>query len=100
VEVVGGTLPEDYEIRIVTDPVSPWLPLNSPPDRHCFANLLLGVSYTIEVRDVNTGCTYQEVITLPDGPNLGVTLDVDGATCRNGDVGVNYTIDGANSRNF
>ncbi len=97
VEVVGGTLPENYEIRMVTDPVSPWLPLNSPPDRHCFANLLLGVSYTIEVRDVNTGCTYQEVITLPDGPNIAVTLDVDGATCRNGDVGVNYTIDGSNA---
>lgn len=97
VEVTGGTLPENYEIRMVTDPVSPWLPLNSPPDRHCFANLLLGVSYTIEVRDVNTGCTYQEVIRLPDGPNLTVSLDVDGATCRNGDVGVNYTIDGANA---
>lgn len=97
VEVVGGTLPEDYEIRMVTIPASPWMPLNSPPDRHCFANLLLGVAYTIEVRDVNTGCTYQEVITLPDGPNIGVTLDVDGITCRNGNVGVNYTIDVANA---
>lgn len=97
VEVVGGTLPEDYEIRMVTTPVSPWLPLNGPPDRHCFPNLLLGVAYTIEVRDVNTGCTYQEVITLPDGPNIDVILDVDGITCRNGDVGVNYTIDAANA---
>ena len=93
VDIVNGS--GNYEIRLVTDPVSLWETPNGPPGppvSHCFNNLLFGVSYTVEVRDISTGCTYEEVITLPDGPNINVDLIVDNATCRNGDVGVNYDI--------
>ncbi|MFC4097939.1 T9SS type B sorting domain-containing protein [Euzebyella saccharophila] len=93
VEIVNGTGP--YEIRLVDpDPLVGWTAPNNTATNHCFAGLLWGVSYTVEVRDTATGCTYQEVITLPDGPGPTVTITVDGATCRNGDVGVNYTITG------
>ncbi|KKN42587.1 hypothetical protein LCGC14_0711670 [marine sediment metagenome] len=54
--------------------------------------MLFGVSYTVEVRDTTTGCTYEEVITLPDSPGIDVDILVDGLTCRNGNVGVNYNI--------
>lgn len=93
VEIVNGTGP--YEIRLADpDPLVGWTAPNNTATNHCFAGLLWGVSYTVEVRDTATGCTYQEVITLPDGPGPTVTITVDGATCRNGDVGVNYTITG------
>ncbi|NHF61123.1 T9SS type B sorting domain-containing protein [Flavobacteriaceae bacterium TP-CH-4] len=97
VDIVGGSLPEDYSIRLLQDPPLAWEAPNTDFNTHCFTGLLWGVSYTVEVMDDNTGCTYEEVITLPDGPNLNVTLDVDGITCRNGDVGVNYTIDPGNA---
>ncbi len=93
VDIINGTGP--YEIRLVTDPPSAWQSPNGAPalpNRHCFSNLLFGVSYTVEVRDTTTGCIYQEVITLPDGPGMNVDLLVDGITCRNGNVGVNYNI--------
>lgn len=93
VEIINGS--GDYQIRMVEDPAGPWLSLSDPtavPPRHCFNNLLFGVSYTVEVQDVNTGCTYTEVITLPNGPNLTVGLTIDNVTCRNGDVGLNYNI--------
>ncbi len=92
VDIVGGTLPLNYEIRLVEDPFAAWQTPNNPPANHCFTGLLFGVSYTVEVQDVNTGCTYQEVITLPDGPGMDVGLSVDDIPCRGGDVGLNYTI--------
>ncbi|SDL41109.1 T9SS type B sorting domain-containing protein [Kriegella aquimaris] len=93
VDIIGGTLPLDYDIRLTDpNPVIGWEAPNNTPSNHCFNGLLFGVSYTVDVRDNNTGCIYSEVITLPDGPGPGVTLDVDGATCRNGDIGLNYTI--------
>lgn len=95
VDIVGGTSPTDYEIRLVEDPAAAWeTPNGAPgnPARHCFSGLLLGVSYTVEVRDIVTLCTYTEVITLPDGPNMDVSLTIDNVTCRNGDVGLNYNI--------
>ncbi len=92
IDIVGGTLPEDYSVRLVQDPTAPWEEPNTDFNTHCFTGLLWGVSYTVEVMDDNTGCTYEEVITLPDGPGVTVSIDVDGATCRNGDVGVGYTI--------
>ncbi len=93
VDIVNGTGP--YEIRLVTNPSSAWLTPNGAPalpDQHCFSNLLFGVSYTVEVRDTATGCTYEEVITLPDGPGPDVVLTIDNANCYNGDVGLEYTI--------
>ena len=91
VDIVNGS--GNYEIRLADpDPVVGWVTPNNPPANHCFNNLLWGVSYTVEVRDTSTGCTYQEVITLPNGPGSAVDLTVDGATCRNGDVGINYNI--------
>ncbi|WP_273566536.1 T9SS type B sorting domain-containing protein [Maribacter halichondriae] len=90
VDIVNGTGP--YEIRLVTDPPSVWETPNNTPTRHCFSGLLFGVSYTIEVRDTATGCTYQEVITLPDGPGVTANLTIDSANCYNGDVGLEYTI--------
>ncbi|MDB2606780.1 T9SS type B sorting domain-containing protein [Zobellia sp.] len=94
VDITGGTSGA-YEIRLVTDPTSPWeTPNGAPalPDQHCFSGLLYGVSYTVEVRDTVTNCTYEEVITLPDGPGVGVSLTIDNATCYNGNVGLEYTI--------
>ncbi|MFS4492295.1 T9SS type B sorting domain-containing protein [Maribacter sp. 2308TA10-17] len=94
VEILNGTGP--YEIRLIDpDPLVGWVSPNGPPGpppTHCFSGLLSGVSYTVEVRDLSTGCEYSEVITPPDGPGMSVSLTADGATCRNGDVGVNYNI--------
>ncbi|WP_298488451.1 T9SS type B sorting domain-containing protein [uncultured Maribacter sp.] len=92
VEISGGTLPIDYSIRLVENPVLSWEGPNNGPTNHCFTGLLYGVSYTVEVRDDNTNCTYDEVITLPDGPGVDVTLSIDNLTCRNGNVGLNYTV--------
>ncbi|MBU2945617.1 T9SS type B sorting domain-containing protein [Zobellia uliginosa] len=93
VDIVNGTGP--YEIRLVADPATLWeSPNGAPalPNQHCFTNLMWGTSYTVEVRDTATSCIYEEVITLPDGPGMNVDILVDGATCRNGNVGVNYDI--------
>lgn len=72
VDIVNGS--GNYEIRLVTDPPSAYQLPNNPPTRHCFNNLLYGVSYTVEVRDITTGCSYQEVITLPEGPGPDLSL--------------------------
>ncbi|MBU2975882.1 T9SS type B sorting domain-containing protein [Zobellia sp. B3R18] len=91
VDILNGS--GSYEIRLADpDPLVGWTTPSNPPANHCFNNLLWGVSYTVEVRDLGTGCTYEEVITLPDGPGGNVNIVVDNATCRNGDVGVNYNI--------
>lgn len=90
VDIVNGS--GNYEIRLVSDPPSVYEIPNNTPTRHCFSNLLYGVSYTVEVRDITTGCTYQEVITLPDSPGMDVVLSIDNANCYNGDVGLEYTI--------
>ncbi|WP_149277061.1 T9SS type B sorting domain-containing protein [Pareuzebyella sediminis] len=91
VDIVNGS--GSYEIRLTDpDPNVGWVTPNNPPANHCFSNLLFGVSYTVDVRDLVTGCMYTEIITLPDGPGSSVVLTVDNATCRNGDVGLNYTI--------
>lgn len=91
VDIVNGTGP--YEIRLADpDPTVGWTTPNNPPDNHCFNNLLWGASYTVEVRDLGTGCTYEEVITLPDNGSLNVALAIDNANCYNGDVGLEYTI--------
>ena len=94
VDITGGTS-GSYEVRLLDNPALAWeTPNGAPalPDQHCFSGLLWGTSYTVEVRDTVTNCTYEEVITLPDGPGLTVTMTIDNATCYNGNVGLEYTI--------
>ena len=92
VDLVGGTLPLDYEVRLVEDPTLAWETPNNGATNHCFSGLLFGVSYTVEVQDVNTGCSYRELVTMPSGPGVNVSLSIDNVNCRNGEVGLNYDI--------
>ncbi len=70
VEIFGGVGP--FLIRLVGDPSAPVSP-NIPPRRHTFTGLQFGVTYTVEVTDVGTGCVYFDEIPPQDGPT---TLDV------------------------
>ncbi|RNC89628.1 MAG: transporter [Allomuricauda sp.] len=94
VEVVGGTGP--FEIRLVSPVNTVFTPLNSPPRRHTFTGLQYGVSYTVEVVDLGTGCTHIETIDPIDGPSpLDVTATSTAGFCdasRNGQI--EYTITG------
>ncbi|WP_150452427.1 T9SS type B sorting domain-containing protein [Arenibacter lacus] len=94
VEIVGGTGP--FEIRLVEFPVNAFVPVNLPPRRHTFNGLQFGVSYTVEVLDTATGCTYIDVIDPVDGPSpLNVTASSTAGFCdlyRNGEI--IYTVDG------
>ncbi len=96
VTIVGGVGP--FEIRLVTDPPSLFVPVNLPPDRHTFAGLQYGVAYTVEVNDLGTGCTHIETIDPIDGPNLDVTASSTPGYCnalRNGQI--TYSISNFNS---
>ncbi|MCM4169067.1 hypothetical protein KCTC52924_00167 [Arenibacter antarcticus] len=99
VEINGGDGTLGFEIRLVTNPISSFVPVNSPPRRHTFNNLQYGVSYTVEVLDVATGCSYIEVIDPIDGPlPLDVTATSTAGFCdatRNGQI--EFTITGFNS---
>ncbi len=99
VEIVGGDGSAGFEIRLVTDPPSPFVPVNLPPRRHTFSGLQFGVSYTVEVLDVATGCVYEETIDPVDGPSpLEVTATSTAGFCdasRNGQI--EYTIIGFNA---
>lgn len=67
-----GSDPE-FLIRLIDDPSAPVSP-NSPPRRHTFNGLELGVTYTVEITDVTTGCIYFEEIPPQDGPtDLDIT---------------------------
>ncbi|BFP39553.1 T9SS type B sorting domain-containing protein [Flavobacteriaceae bacterium GF1] len=96
VEIVGGDGSSGFEIRLVTDPPSAFVPVNIPPRRHTFSGLQFGVSYTVEVLDVATGCVYEEIIDPVIGPTpLEVTATSTAGFCdasRNGQI--TYTIDG------
>lgn len=97
VQISGGDGTLGFEIRLVTNPISSFVPVNSPPRRHTFIGLQFGVSYTVEVLDVATGCTYIEVIDPIDGPTpLEVTATSTSGFCvaRNGQI--EYTIIGFN----
>lgn len=74
VEIFGGVGP--FLIRLENDPSAPVSP-NIPPRRHTFTGLQFGVTYTVEVTDVGTGCVYLEEIPPVDGPS---TLDVTAST--------------------
>lgn len=99
VDIVNGVGP--FEIRLVTDPPSTFISPNSGLRRHCFANLVPGASYTVEVLDTSTGCTTIETVDIPDGPNpLNVALAIDNASCNGDDVELEYTITGATGPTF
>lgn len=74
VEIFGGVGP--FLIRLENDPAAPVTP-NIPPRRHTFIGLQFGVTYTVEVTDVGTGCVYLEEIPPVEGPS---SLDVTAAT--------------------
>ena len=92
VDIVGGVGP--FDIRIVTDPPSPYIDLGGATS-HCFTGLVPGASYTVQVLDEGTNCEYTEVVDVPDGPNpLNVGLTIDNASCNGDDVALEYTITG------
>ncbi|MEH6682743.1 MAG: T9SS type B sorting domain-containing protein [Sediminicola sp.] len=99
VEIVGGTGP--FNIRLVAVPQNPFEAPNAGLTRHTFNGLLYGVSYTVEVLDQGTGCTYQEVIDPVTGPS---PLDVDAVSTRfcdadrNGEI--TYTVTGFSGNNI
>ncbi|WP_350285284.1 T9SS type B sorting domain-containing protein [uncultured Croceitalea sp.] len=97
VDIVGGTGP--FDIRLVEDPAGPFLPvggaLPTPNRNFCFNNIQFGQSFTVEVRDNDTGCTYIEVIEVPEGSSpVNVDLTLDGATCAGNDVTLDWLVTG------
>uniref|UniRef100_UPI0025C206B6 T9SS type B sorting domain-containing protein n=1 Tax=Maribacter sp. TaxID=1897614 RepID=UPI0025C206B6 len=96
--VSGGT--GSYEIRLANQPA--FYALNNIPgaNNHTFSNatdgILYGVAYTVEVRDIGTGCIYEQEILPIDGPStLDVTASSTPGACdinRNGEI--NYEITG------
>lgn len=100
VDIVGGVGP--FDIRLIEDPLGAFISLGGTPPtpvrNHCFPNVQFGESFIVEVRDNDTGCVYQEVISVPDEPSgtLDVDLTIDNATCIPGNlVDLTYTITGA-----
>ncbi len=90
VEIFGGTGP--FLIRLENDPL-PAVSPNIPPRRHTFSGLQFGVTYTVEVTDIGTGCVYLDEIPPVDGPGLDVTASSTAGFCdvnRNGEI--TYTI--------
>ncbi len=93
VEIFGGVGP--FLIRLENDPALPVTP-NIPPRRHTFNGLQFGVTYTVEVTDVGTGCIYFVEIPPINGPStLDVTASTTAGYCdisRNGQI--TYDING------
>ena len=93
VDIVGGVGP--FDIRLVTDPPSPYIDLGPTATSYCFTGLVPGASYTVQVLDEGTNCEYIEVVDVPDGPNpLNVGLTIDNASCNGDNVALDYTITG------
>ena len=93
VNIVGGVGP--FDIRLVTDPPSPYIDLGPTATSYCFTGLVPGASYTVQVLDEGTNCEYIEVVDVPDGPNpLNVGLTIDNASCNGDNVALDYTITG------
>ncbi|WP_343485877.1 T9SS type B sorting domain-containing protein [Allomuricauda sp. d1] len=91
VDIVGGTGP--FEIRLVEIPANPFVSPNSGARRHCFADLVPGASYTVEVLDTATNCTYIETVDVPDeSGDIDVALSIDNGNCNGDDVELDYTI--------
>tara|TARA_R110000868_G_scaffold14075_10_gene65765 strand:- start:695 stop:9220 length:8526 start_codon:yes stop_codon:yes gene_type:complete len=94
VEIFGGVGP-DFLIRLVGDTSDPVTP-NSPPRRHTFNGLQLGVTYTVEVTDLATGCIYFQEIPPVDGPtSLDVTASSPPVFCDDlGNGRADFTVTG------
>ncbi|UOY07262.1 T9SS type B sorting domain-containing protein [Muricauda sp. SCSIO 64092] len=93
VEIVNGVGP--FRIRLVTDPPSTYVSPNGGARRHCFADLVPGASYTVEVIDDGTNCVYFETVTIPDESTpVDVALSIDNGNCNGEDVELIYTITG------
>ncbi|WP_233131816.1 T9SS type B sorting domain-containing protein [Robiginitalea sediminis] len=93
VTIVGGVGP--FLIRLATDP-NPPVPPNLTPTRHTFTGLQFGVTYTVEVTDLGTGCIYLDEIPPEDGPNpLEVTATSTPGFCDANRFGqIVYNVDG------
>ncbi|HET8736892.1 MAG TPA: transporter, partial [Pricia sp.] len=99
VDIVGGIGP--FDIRLVTDPSSPYIDLGPTATSHCFTGLVPGSSYTVQVLDEGTNCEYIETVDIPEGPNpLNVALSIDNGNCNGEDVELEYTITGATGPTF
>ena len=95
VTIAGGTGP--FNVGILGDATSYANLGGTPPSpdrRSCFSNIQFGQTFTVEVTDLATNCTYQELIEVPDGPSsLEVNLTIDNATCIPGNlVGLSYNV--------
>ncbi|MFS4457171.1 T9SS type B sorting domain-containing protein [Maribacter sp. 2304DJ31-5] len=101
VDIVGGTGP--FDIRLVDGSTPPYTYISlggtppTPVRNHCFSNIQFGQTFTVEVVDTATGCSYEEVIEVPQGPSvLDVSLAIDNATCIPGNlVNLDYTVTGS-----
>lgn len=99
VDIVGGTGP--FNIRLLDGLNPPFISLGGiPPSevrRYCFPAIQLGQVLTVEVEDTSTGCTYQEIIEVPQGlSTVDVGLTIDNATCIPGNlVALTYNVTGA-----
>lgn len=97
VTILGGVEPTpgnpEFLIRLVGDPSLPVSP-NVTNRRHQFNDLQLGVTYTVEVTDVTTGCIYFEEIPPIDGPtDLDITATSPTAFCDDfGNGRTNYEV--------
>lgn len=101
VDIVGGTGP--FGIRRIENPTFIDLGGTPPtPNRsHCFTNVQFGQSFTVEVIDYDTNCTYEELIEVPDGPStVDVVLNIGGATCIGDLVTIDWTITGTTGATF
>ncbi|TVZ17436.1 T9SS type B sorting domain-containing protein [Maribacter sp. MAR_2009_72] len=98
VDIVGGTGP--FDIRILDGTNPPYISLGGTPPseirRYCFPNIQFGEVFTVEVVDTFSGCMYQEIIEVPQGPStVDVNLAIDNATCIPGnEVGLTYSVTG------
>tara|TARA_R110002050_G_scaffold118625_3_gene236143 strand:+ start:42437 stop:50962 length:8526 start_codon:yes stop_codon:yes gene_type:complete len=94
VEILGGVGP-DFLIRLVGDPNDPVTP-SSPPREHTFDGLQLGVTYTVEVTDLGTGCIYFQEIPPVEGPtSLDVTASSPPVFCDDlGNGRADFTVTG------
>ncbi len=93
VDIVNGVGP--FDIRMVTDPSSPFIDLGASGRRYCF-DFVPGGTYTVEVLDEGTGCVYQETVTVPEENSpVDVQLAIDNGNCNGEDVALEYAIIGA-----
>lgn len=98
-DIIGGTGP--FDIRILDGTNPPFISLGGTPPsevrRYCFPDIQFGEVFTVEVVDTSSGCTYQEVIEVPQGPStVNVNLAIDNATCIPGnEVGLTYDVTGS-----